>query len=97
MVCTPEHVLDHVSKDRELIGGQLLVDGNCNVWDEWFAKTGVPHPGPARDVTNFSETSLCLSAALTGGGIGIAKTILAFPAIRAGRLALTFPHGLESE
>ncbi|MFN5999063.1 MAG: hypothetical protein ACK47Z_18365, partial [Paracoccaceae bacterium] len=32
-----------------------------------------------------------------GGGITIGDTILAFPAIRAGRLALPFRHGLESE
>ena len=48
-------------------------------------------------MTHFNETSLCLSTALTGGGITIGDTILAFPAIRAGRLTLPFRHGLESE
>jgi DNA-binding transcriptional LysR family regulator len=97
VVCTPDYALAHVSGEGALVNAQLLIDGNYNVWDSWFAKTGLNHPGPARDITHFNETSLCLSAALTGGGITIGDTILAFPAIRAGRLALPFRHGLESE
>lgn len=97
VVCTPDYAAEHVSGEGVLVDAQLLIDGNYNVWDSWFAETGLTHPGPARDVTHFNETSLCLSTALTGGGITIGDTILAFPAIRAGRLALPFPHGLESE
>lgn len=97
VVCTPDYAAAHVGADGALVGAQLLVDGNYNVWDEWFRQTGLPHPGFARDVTNFNETSLCLSTALTGGGITIGDTILAFPSIRAGRLTLPFRHGLESE
>lgn len=97
VVCTPEYASEHVDGKGALVEAQLLIDGNYNVWDSWFAQTGLSHPGPARDVTHFNETSLCLSTALTGGGITIGDTILAFPAIRAGRLALPFRHGLESE
>jgi DNA-binding transcriptional LysR family regulator len=97
VVCTPDYASEHVNGAGALVGAQLLIDGNYNVWDSWFAQTGLNHPGPARDVTHFNETSLCLSTALTGGGITIGDTILAFPAIRAGRLALPFRHGLESE
>ena len=97
VVCTPDYAQAHVSDSGGLVDAQLLIDGNYNVWDNWFAQTGLAHPGPARDVTHFNETSLCLSTALTGGGITIGDTILAFPSIRAGRLALPFRHGLESE
>lgn len=97
VVCTPEYAVEHVNVEGALVDAQLLIDGNYNVWDSWFAQTGLNHPGPARDMTHFNETSLCLSTALTGGGITIGDTILAFPAIRAGRLALPFRHGLESE
>ncbi len=97
VVCTPEYASEHVSGEGALIDAQLLIDGNYNVWDSWFTKTGLNHPGPARDMTHFNETSLCLSTALTGGGITIGDTILAFPSIRAGRLALPFRYGLESE
>lgn len=97
VVCTPDYAAEHVGSDGALVGAQLLIDGNYDVWDSWFSQTGLPNPGPARDVTHFNETSLCLSTALTGGGITIGDTILAFPAIRAGRLALPFRHGLESE
>ena len=97
VVCTPDYALEHVNGEGALVDAQLLIDGNYNVWDSWFAQTGLNHPGPARDMTHFNETSLCLSTALTGGGITIGDTILAFPAIRAGRLALPFRHGLESE
>jgi LysR family glycine cleavage system transcriptional activator len=97
VVCTPDYALEHVNNQGALVDAQLLIDGNYNVWDSWFAQTGLSHPGPARDMTHFNETSLCLSTALTGGGITIGDTILAFPAIRAGQLALPFRHGLESE
>lgn len=97
VVCTPEYALEHVNVEGALVDAQLLIDGNYNVWDSWFAQTGLNHPGTARDLTHFNETSLCLSTALTGGGITIGDTILAFPAIRTGRLALPFRHGLESE
>ena len=97
VVCTPAYAAEHVSSEGALVDAQLLIDGNYDVWDSWFAQTGVAHPGPARDMTHFNETSLCLSTALTGGGITIGDTILAFPAIRAGRLALPFRHGVESE
>ena len=66
VVCTPDYAAEHVNKDGVLVDAQLLIDGNYNVWDSWFAQTGLRHPGPARDVTNFNETSLCLSTALTG-------------------------------
>ena len=97
VVCTPDYALEHVNDEGELVGAQLLIDGNYDVWDSWFAQTGLSHPGPARDMTHFNETSLCLSTALAGGGITIGDTILAFPAIRAGRLTLPFRHGLKSE
>ncbi|WP_445810576.1 LysR family transcriptional regulator [Yoonia sp.] len=97
VVCTPDYASEHVNGEGALIEAQLLIDSNYNVWDSWFAQTGLSHPGPPRDITHFNETSLCLSTALTGGGITIGDTILAFPAIRAGRLALPFRHGLESE
>ncbi|MGQ0611338.1 MAG: LysR family transcriptional regulator [Paracoccaceae bacterium] len=96
VVCTPEYARAHLTEAGGLVDAQLLIDGNYNLWDAWFAQTGLSHPGPARDVTHFNETSLCLSTALAGGGITIGDTILAFPAIRAGRLALPFRHGLES-
>lgn len=97
VVCTPDYAAEHVGRDGGLVDAQLLIDGNYDVWDDWFAQTGLPHPGPARDVTHFNETSLCLSTAQAGGGITIGDTILAFPSIRAGRLALPFRHGLISE
>ncbi len=97
VVCTPDYAAAHVGPDGALVDAQLLIDGNYDVWDSWFAETGQRHPGLARHVTHFNETSLCLSTALAGGGITIGDTILAFPAIRAGRLALPFRHGLESE
>lgn len=97
VVCTPDYAARHVDPDGTLREAQLLIDGNYDVWNTWFAETGQRHPGAAAQRTHFSETSLCLSTAMTGGGITIGDTILAFPAIRAGRLALPFRHGLESE
>ncbi len=95
-VCTPDYATAHVSKAGALVDAQLLIDGNYDVWDNWFVQTGQPHPGTARHITHFNETSLCLSTAMSGGGITIGDSILAYPAIRAGRLTLPLRHGLES-
>ena len=95
-VCTSDYAAAHVSAAGDLMDAQLLIDGNYDVWDDWFVQTGQRHPGTLRQVTHFIETSLCLSAAMSGGGITIGDSILAFPAIRSGRLALPFRHGLES-
>jgi len=76
---------------------QLLVDANYDVWADWFRLTGRPNPAVATQVTNFNETSLCLSAAMSSGGITIGDTFLAFPAIRAGVLVAPFRFGLQSE
>lgn len=95
-VCTSDYAAAHVSAAGDLMDAQLLIDGNYDVWDDWFVQTGQCHPGTLRQVTHFNETSLCLSAAMSGGGITIGDSILAFPAIRSGRLALPFRHGLES-
>lgn len=95
-VCTPEYAAKHVSKTGDLVDAHLLIDGNYDVWDDWFRHTGQRHPGTARHIAHFNETSLCLSTAMSGGGITIGDSILAFPAIRAGRLALPFRYGLES-
>lgn len=95
-VCTPDYAARHVSPAGDLVDAQRLIDGNYDVWDDWFKGTGQRNPGPARDVTQFNETSLCLSTAMSGGGITIGDSILAFPAIRAGRLAIPFRFGLES-
>ena len=95
-VCTPDYARAHVGQDGALIDAQLLIDANYDVWDDWFRQTGQINPGTARHITRFNETSLCLSAAISGGGITIGDSFLAFPAIRSGRLVVPFRFGLES-
>jgi len=95
-VYTSKYATCHVNEAGDLVDAQLLIDGNYDVWDDWFMETGQRHPSIARHSTHFNETSLCLSTAMSSGGITIGDSILAFPAIRAGRLALPFRFGLES-
>jgi LysR family glycine cleavage system transcriptional activator/LysR family transcriptional regulator of beta-lactamase len=95
-VCTPKYRQDHVGPAGDLIDAQLLIDANYDVWDNWFLQTGQSNPGTERHITHFNETSLCLSAAMSGGGITIGDSFLAFPAIRSGHLVLPFRYGLES-
>lgn len=95
-VCTPDYARAHVGPDGVLIDAQLLIDANYDVWDDWFRQTGLINPGSARHITHFNETSLCLSAAMSGGGITIGDSFLAFPAIRSGQLVVPFRFGLES-
>jgi molybdate transport repressor ModE-like protein len=96
-VCTPEYAVQHVGSGGDLIDAQLLIDANYDVWDDWCLQTGGTNPGTARHITRFNETSLCVSAALSGGGITIGDSLLAFPAIQSARLVMPFPCGLESE
>lgn len=96
-VCTPEYARRHVDDGGNLVDAQLLVDANYDVWDIWFLQTGQANPGAARHITRFNESSLCLSAALSGGGITIGDFFLAFPAIQAARLVMPFRYGLESD
>jgi len=95
-VCTPDYARAHVGATGDLIDAQILVDANYDVWADWFRLTGQTNPGAATGVTNFNETSLCLSAAMSGGGITIGDTFLAFPAICSGILVVPFRFGLES-
>ena len=95
-VCTPLYSSTHISQSGDLMDAQLLVDAHYDVWADWFRLTGRPNPGTATRVTNFNETSLCLSAAMSSGGITIGDTFLAFPAIRAGVLIAPFRFGLQS-
>lgn len=96
-VCTPDYARHHVGPAGNLVDAQLLIDANYDVWDNWFLRTALANPGTARHITRFNETSLCLSAAMSGGGITIGDSFLAFPAIRAGHLVMPFHVGLESE
>lgn len=96
-LCTPVYARHHVGTSGNLIEAQLLVDANYDVWDSWFLQTGQANPGTARHITRFNESSLCLSAAMSDGGITIGDLFLAFPAIRAGQLVMPFQYGLESE
>lgn len=78
-VCTPDYARAHVGQDGALIDAQLLIDANYDVWDDWFRQTGQINPGTARHITRFNETSLCLSAAISGGGITIGDSFLPSP------------------
>ena len=95
-VCTSDYSAAHVSATGDLVDAQLLVDANYDVWDDWFSFAGHPHSDAKIRTANFSETSLCLSAAMSGGGMTIGDTFLALLAIRAGRLVAPFRFGLES-
>src|SRR6056297_3095955 len=75
-LCTPDYAAKHVAGRALCKSARFLIDRNYNPWKEWFAQSGVPDPGPDIEVSNFNDTSMCLSAALSGSGITIGDSFM---------------------
>lgn len=95
-VCTRAFADQHLKGARPACDAPSLIDANYDVWDEWCNFTGFQPGGPRKSTTLFNETTLCLSVALSGGGLTIGDTFLALPAIVAGDLVVPYPTGLLS-
>ncbi len=90
-----------VSQPSDLLRMPLLHDDSiafltppCD-WNAWFKAAGV-----AADVTSgprFSQADHAIDAALSGGGVVLARASLAYQDIKAGRLVAPLMHGISSE
>ncbi|ASP21811.1 HTH-type transcriptional activator AmpR [Antarctobacter heliothermus] len=95
-LCTPDYAA------ANMVGGKLdhrvrfLIDRNYDPREDWFLHSGVTDPDQETQVSKFDDTSMCLSAALSGSGITIGDSFMALDAIRSGRLIAPFKIGLQS-
>lgn len=95
-VCTADYARAHIEADGKFDRCHFLLDGNYNPWPEWFAATGFSDPGNRATYTTFNETTLCLSAAMAGGGITIGDSFLTMGAFESGQLIAPIPVGIRS-
>lgn len=95
-LCTPEYAKQELDLDDPFGSARFLLDRNYNPWDDWFDKTGMRRPRKPLEFTRFNDTTLCLSAALSGAGITIGDSILCMNAIEERRLIAPFGTGLRS-
>ncbi len=95
-LCTPDYASEHAADGTLRKTAHFLIDRNYNPWKDWFAHSGVADPGPGMQVSKFNDTSMCLSAALSGSGITIGDSFMALAALRDGRLVAPFRLGLRS-
>lgn len=95
-LCAPDYAAAHPVGEGRYEGVRFLLDGNYNPWDAWFEKAGLQNPGGDAAFTRFNETSLCLSAALSGAGMTIGDSFLCLHEIEAERLVAPFKLGLRS-
>lgn len=95
-LCTPEYALQHVTDGTLRSTAHFLIDRNYDPRKDWFALSGVTEPGPVGEVSKFNDSSMCLSAALSGSGITIGDSFMALDAIQSGRLVAPFRVGLRS-
>lgn len=96
-LCTPDYATEHIADGALKKSVRLLIDRNYNPWKNWLAHSGVPDPGPAIETSVFNDTSMCLSAALSGSGLTIGDSFMALAAIRNGDLIAPFKIGLRSD
>lgn len=95
-MCTPQYAADHISNGVFDKTARLLVDKNYDVSREWFAQHDMSDASPDIQVSKFNDSSMCLSSALSGSGITIGDSFMAFIALQNGSLIAPFKLGLRS-
>lgn len=95
-VCTAAFAKKYLTARRRVCDAPYLIDQNYDVWDDWCAYTGFDPGGRRSHVTTFNETTLCISVAVSGGGLTIGDSFLTLPAILSGELIVPFQTGLLS-
>ncbi|MGK0399105.1 MAG: DNA-binding transcriptional LysR family regulator [Gammaproteobacteria bacterium] len=96
-LCTPEYAKEHISASNNLESAHLIIDRTYDPWQDWFHYSKQSVPCNQEPQTLFNETTLCLNAALAGGGVAIGDSILGFSSMLAGNLIPPFKAGLKSE
>ncbi len=88
-VCHPR-LAEQLKRPADLVKVPIIRDANLTIpWSSWLEPAGVPDlklgPGPT-----FSDSSLCLDAAIAGQGVMLGWPILTADALADGRLAMPY-------
>lgn len=95
-LCTPDYAAEHLPDGTLRKTARFLIDRNYDPRKAWFERSGVDDPGSDVPVSKFNDTTMCLSAALSGSGITIGDSFIALDAMESGRLVAPFKLGLRS-
>lgn len=95
-LCTSDYALQHATDGTLRCTARFLIDRNYDPRKDWFAHSGLADPEPAEKASKFNDTSMCLSAALSGLGITIGDSFMALDAIASGSLVAPFRMGVRS-
>jgi DNA-binding transcriptional LysR family regulator len=95
-VCTQDFADHYLQPGQPITDVPHLMDNNYDVWDEWCHYTGFDPGGPRLHRTLFNETTMCVSVALSGGGLAIGDSFLTLPLVLLGHLIVPFGSGVVS-
>src|SRR5688572_1551876 len=87
-VAAPNHPAAKLKHPRELPVDQLIEHPEFS-WKPWFAAAGLEWPDRKMPLA-IDESGMLLDAAASGAGIALARSLLAEPDIRSGRLVRLF-------
>jgi LysR family glycine cleavage system transcriptional activator len=80
----------------DLLREQLLTENpSWDLWGDWFAAAGIPHP-PPKPVRLSDDFNVQLQATLLGRGITLARGLLVADELREGRVVCPFPIAAAS-
>lgn len=96
-VCSPDLLVgdNPLRKPDDLADHTLLHDDYPSGWAEWLAAAGVSGVDHKRGPM-FDNSAMLLQAAVEGMGVAMARHVLAFSDLQAGRLVRPFPITLAS-
>jgi LysR family glycine cleavage system transcriptional activator len=88
-VCAP-HLAARLKTPEDVLSVPVLRDVNSTIgWDVWLAQFGIAEKQMSEG-NSFTDSSLCLDAAIAGQGIMLAWQTLAQDALAAGRLVAPY-------
>jgi len=96
-VCSPAYREGRrLERPRDLLGCELLHDGDSSYWAEWFRRQGLP-PAAAERGKAFTDGNLTLASTLAGEGVALLRRALIGRQIRARALTQLFDQAVDEE
>lgn len=95
-VCSPEFLRRHELKRPEDLLRVPLLRQRYRAWRLWFESVGLDADEPRGGLV-FDDSSVLLDAAVEGLGVALARSGLADPDLREGRLVRPFPRAVRAE
>jgi LysR family transcriptional regulator, glycine cleavage system transcriptional activator len=96
-VCSPAYREGRrLQRPHDLIGCNLLHDGDRSYWMEWFRRQGMPADTAERGQV-FTDGNLTLASTLAGEGVAILRRALISRQIRARALVQLFDQAVDED